>query len=112
WTIDGKAAEAGDTAHQGVDDGLHQRRCNGGVDRAAPGSQDVPPGLRRFGLRGYNHALVRHSILQISERTSLPIASRGQTTGDRPPSTLMAVPVMKEPCSEASRQARLANSSA
>ena len=34
------------------------------------------------------------------------------TTGERPPSTLMAVPVMNDPCSEARKQARLANSSA
>src|SRR5262249_35291450 len=46
------------------------------------------------------------------EASTAPHASAPHTTGERPPSTLIAVPVMYDPWSDASKQARLANSSA
>ena len=49
--IDLHAAEAGDAAHLGIDNTLHQRRYDGRVDRITATPQSLDPGLSCFGLR-------------------------------------------------------------
>jgi len=66
--IGSQAAEAGDAAHQRVDDGLDQGSRDSGIDGVTPGSQDVSSGLGGLGLRCYDHAL-RHLVLQSPRAT-------------------------------------------
>ena len=63
WEIDAGAAETRDAGHQRIDDALHQRAGNRGVDGVAARLQHVRAGLRRFGLRRDNHRLpFRHAF--------------------------------------------------
>ena len=62
-----KAAKAGNAAHERVDDGLNQCGCDSGIDGVAAGGQNIPSRFRGLRLRGYNHALIGHGVLQCGE---------------------------------------------
>ena len=69
-----QAAEAGNSRHHGVHNGLHQRRCDRGVNGIAAGGEDVPARLRGLGLRSYDHSLL-HQLVPLSPRVCQPPAA-------------------------------------
>ena len=61
--VDAAGAEARNAAHLRVDDSLHQRAGDAGIDGVPAFTQDLGPSLRRFGLWRHDHRgfLVSHS---------------------------------------------------
>src|SRR5256885_9246577 len=93
---------------------LRGRRPDRSLRKTCPatkGVSHVPPRARPLFDRVGNSPASR--LLAGGEDDARDDGARGiQTTGDIPPSTLIAVPVMKPALSEARKQAILANSSA